>query len=160
MTFNFHNRLREGFGAMLKVGPIDAIRANWSESNARSVAKQFQRKRLHDANDYAVEAVRHCAWNFDMTKKIGAQQAKSIADFRETVDEHFEGRDCVSHFKYTPLNSMNFHNNHVGRWLGQSPSYRNLSTLEACERAFDENRLMTAPDLRPGGSDGNPRTPW
>lgn len=93
----------EKWDAFWDVGPYDAYKAKKIADHALAAAKKTGLPGLHNG---PADAWRHCFWNCEMTKDIGRDQAKSIADNHEKHGKgpavenlmdsrnNWEGRDC------------------------------------------------------------------
>ena len=91
----------ELWDALWGVGPIDAFQA-WLSSRASITRAELSG--LPDIQYGPADAFRHAYWNCLMTRDIGADQAKIIADNHEIYGPGL-----------TPATLMDYHNNAVGR---------------------------------------------
>lgn len=159
----------EGINASSRVGPYDTYQAFKASQRAEELMERFRQQRINQARSIGdvtersrqlrilrgpahnneLDAFRHCAWNIEMTRSLGVDQAKEIADLHERVNINAPSE-----------HHMDYHNNHIGRTIAQDPSLSHLNTYDATLQALNRGRLMVEPDFRPGGADGDPNTPW
>ncbi len=96
----------EKWDAFWDVGPYDAYKAKKIADYSLAAARKTGLPGQHNG---AADAWRHCFWNCEMTKDIGRDQAKSIADNHE---KHGGGPDIE--------NLMDKRNNWEGRECGEA----------------------------------------
>ena len=126
---------KETWVQIWNVGPRDAYRAFKASEDATQKAKDYARQHnLSNAEDNEADALRHCAWNVQMTREIDEKQAKQVADKYEELHPGKPGS-----------RKMDEHNNNVGREIANNPIYKNLSPFEAAEKALEEGKLQTKP---------------
>jgi len=126
---------REPWVQIGNVGPLDAYRALKASEDATQKAEKYaQEHNLPNVEDNEADALRHCAWNVQMTREIDEKQAKQVADKHEELHPGKPGS-----------RKMDEHNNKVGREIANDPVYKNLSPFEAAEKALEEGKLQTKP---------------
>lgn len=85
------------------------------------------------------DAVRHCVWNCEMTRRNSEASAKKFADAHETgVGPQFPQDE----------REMDLHNNDVGRQKGKCDPCKKKSCKELCEEALRNGELRTLPQNR------------
>ncbi len=161
--------LLKGIKSVRRVGAYDTYQAREAAKIAKELMGRYRQQRINEARtignseersrqlkilqgsvyDNEFDAFRHCAWNIEMTRRIGVDQAKIVADLHE-----FHGNNTPS------AQRMDYYNNHVGRTIGQDLRFNHLNTYDATLNALNKGWLMERPDMRPGGADGNPHTHW
>jgi RHS repeat-associated protein len=113
------------------VGPVDA----WEARNlGKSSYDNAKKTGLPGHGNGPQDAYRHCLWNCLMTRKIGIDQAKEVADIHEgtnlgPADEH----------------EMDYCNNEIGRQLGLN---NEKSCEDSCMDALSQELLKVLPKER------------
>jgi hypothetical protein len=88
------------------VGPFDAISAHGSKLRAQDAE---WKSRLPGSINGPADALRHCTWSCDMTRNIGADQAREVGDVHE-----------IWNVGEPDANNMDLFNNALGRGLAEN----------------------------------------
>jgi len=130
-----YSEIDEAIKAIMDVGPYDAYQAYKASQDAVEGANKYADENGLDSTwNNEADAIRHFMWNFEMTKSIGEEQAKKIADSHEALNQNSPEEK-----------TMDEHNNEAGRKLANDPDYKDLSPYEAAEKALREGKLIPAP---------------
>lgn len=143
---NFNNTERE---LWKKLGPLEKL----GMKNAFDTAIESVQDPKYDGTRHngPGDAVRHCVWNCEMTRRVNERTAK---DFGDAHEESSTNDDETK---------MDLHNNELGRELGKKPKYRRKLTKggcytrekisgrsckEMCEKALADGKLELLPKDR------------
>lgn len=110
---------------IMGVGPLDALKA---KNIANQALKDAQSSRLPGLHNGPADAYRHCVWSCEMTKELGAVQAKKIGD---THEAYGNGPSAE--------NYMDYYNNALGRVMGG----KSESCQSSCNNLATRNILQT-----------------
>ncbi|MFM8279331.1 MAG: RHS repeat-associated core domain-containing protein, partial [Candidatus Limnocylindrus sp.] len=127
----------EAIENLFKVGPWDTGAAGNDASRAENAAKASG---LPGAHNGFQDAFRHCLWNCFMTRSIGADQAKEVADNHEDRDSSQPQAE----------RSMDLYNNRQGRTCGRLCG---ASCVNCCWRMLQNGDLAI---ITKTSSDGTP----
>ena len=135
MTYNTNPKFKEGWEAIKNVGPYDAYQASEAAENASKAAKEYAKDNgLKSEHNNDADAIRHAAWNIEMARKIGKDQAETIANIHEKLNPN----DAAER-------KMDEHNNKVGREIANDPAYKDLTPRQAAEKALKDGKLIRHP---------------
>ena len=101
------------------------------DESVKSTRKKFPNRTIWDKN---ADAFRHALWNFELTKRFGANHAKRIADAHE-----------ISHVNDPGERIMDLFNNNVGRRLAMDSKNHNRDGATVILEAIAGGELQTEP---------------
>ena len=110
----------------------------WDAKAAADIANELSYKYAIETNNVVgyhngpADALRHCIWNCEMTRTIGAEKAKVFGDSHEINPP--SARET----------QMDLHNNKVGRELGASEQCedKEKNCADLCKEALDNGKLV------------------
>lgn len=132
---DYGSDLGEIFGCVWAVGPVDCNRAKGAADDANNTVGElanngtFSIDSLHNGKG---DGFRHCYWNALMVHRIGADQAKEVADAHEDKD----GQPAAE-------KDMDLHNNGVGRDIARSTNGDDNAAKQRCIDAANNGTLKT-----------------
>lgn len=132
---DYGSDLGEIFGCVWAVGPVDCNRAKGAADDANNTVGElanngtFTVDSLHNGKG---DAFRHCYWNALMSHRIGADQAKEVADAHEDK----EGQPAAE-------KDMDLHNNQVGRDIANGTNGDDNAAKQRCIDAANNGTLKT-----------------
>jgi hypothetical protein len=114
------------------VGPFDAWSAKKDADTALAAAKNSGLPGLWNGPG---DAFRHALWNCLMTRSIGADQAKTVADTHETMGKNHPNEKL-----------MDEHNNAIGRLLAMNEKKKDC--VDLVMGALQRGNLLVIPNYK------------
>jgi hypothetical protein len=112
--------------------PVNTIRVKLAEGDAFDTTEAEYPDQPQHNNE--ADAFRHAYFNYILTQRIGANEAKSYADAHERSGENPKGEELMDLF-----------NNDVGRRLALDPSNKGRDPVEVIHEAIRNGQLQTKP---------------